>query len=85
LAYYIVRKPETIFRAFGAAWNDVWYDPGDPYNGNDGERLIMTVDINTVDPLCEGFAAPCYYRFNCPAQGYCSQKQSGSCLPACVH
>lgn len=85
LTYFIPRKPEKVLREFGLAWNDVWYDPTNPYDAKDGERLTMMVDANIADsPLCEGFTRPCSYRPNCPAQGYCSKNPpGGACKPAC--
>jgi hypothetical protein len=85
LTYYIPRKPEKIFRELAIAWNDVWYDPSNPHDAKDGERLTMMVDANMADaPLCEGFSQPCSTRPSCPAQGYCSKNPPGkSCSPKC--
>jgi hypothetical protein len=90
LTYYIPRKPEKALRLFGAAWNEVWYDPGPPlFDAADGKRLILTIDANmSVQPVCStGFLAPCYSRPNCPNTGFCSQNPvppGGSCLPKCA-
>lgn len=85
LTYLVRRKPENIFREFGAAWNEVWYDPANPYDAGSG-RLVIKIDFNDgPNPDCStGFVSPCYNRPNCPITGFCSKNQTGACLPKCT-
>jgi len=81
LTYYVARKPVNVFGNFAAAWNDVW--EATKFDAN--ETLVITIeaDISNPDPVCTGFAQPCYDRPRCPNTGYCSKNSAGECLPKC--
>lgn len=86
LGYSFARKPETIFQHLGTAWNYIWYDPQDQFNGADHVTMqfrFITDDDVEGDPVCEGFKLPCSYRPNCPSVAYCSKNSSGPCAPKC--
>lgn len=88
LGYSFARKPETVFQHFGAAWNEIWFDPKDPFNGKDKVnvqmhfRFINDDDVEG-DPLCDNFKPICHYRVNCPSVAYCSKNSTGLCVPQC--
>lgn len=87
LIYLVSRKPEKVFGSFAAAWNDVWYDPANPFDAGDGKRLVMTIDYDSQPPpSCSTMFPPpptCYDRPRCPSTGYCSENQAGDCQPKC--